>query len=40
VIEPQFSWVGYFSGGLAHVKLDDEMGYIDKTGKYVWRPTK
>lgn len=39
-IKPQFYMASGFSGGIAMVMLADRrMGYIDKTGKYVWRPT-
>ncbi|HKQ78751.1 MAG TPA: WG repeat-containing protein [Blastocatellia bacterium] len=40
VIEPQFTWAGHFFGGLANVMVDDKKGYIDRSGNYVWRPTK
>jgi hypothetical protein len=36
VIEPQFDIVYPFANGLARVEVDDEFGYIDKTGNYVW----
>lgn len=32
VIQPKYSYVGYFSGGLAPAELNDQYGYIDKTG--------
>jgi hypothetical protein len=39
-IKPQFYLASNFSGGIAMVMLADRrMGYIDKTGRYVWRPT-
>jgi hypothetical protein len=40
VIPPQYDDYGGFSEGLARVKVGDKKGYIDKTGKYVWEPTK
>ena len=44
VIEPQFDLaVPFFDGlGLVTVGQDDDAktGYIDKTGRYVWKPTK
>lgn len=44
VIEAKFEARGlgglYFSKGLAKVFEGDRWGYIDKTGKYVWIPTK
>ena len=45
VIEPIFNQVESFNNGLAEVKIYDNearqwsMGYIDKTGQYVWEPT-
>ena len=36
-INPQFDSAYDFAGGLARVVVGDEMGYIDKTGKYIWR---
>jgi len=44
VIEPQFEYAGDFTNGLAevHVRKPTEafimMGYINKKGKYVWKP--
>ena len=46
VIEPKFDYVSSFSGGLAEVQLNCDavpvcdVGYIDKSGKYVWKPTQ
>ena len=42
VIKPEFDEVGNFYNGLAQVISLSEykIGYIDKTGKYVWEPTK
>jgi len=44
VIQPQFDGAAPFSDGLAKVGMgkypDTKIGYIDKTGKYVWEPTK
>jgi hypothetical protein len=39
VIQPQFDKTWPFVGGLARVKIGDKMGYIDKKGNYVWKPT-
>jgi TonB family protein len=36
-INPRFDSASSFTGGVARVVVGDEMGYIDKTGKYVWR---
>jgi hypothetical protein len=39
VIKPQFDGdPGNFSGGLAAIRVGGKLGYIDKTGKLVWRP--
>ena len=39
-IKPRFTEAYDFSGGIAKVFVPGKkMGYIDKTGKYVWRPT-
>lgn len=38
VIKPQFWRAGNFYDGLASVTIGDDSGYIDKTGKFVWRP--
>jgi hypothetical protein len=35
VIPPQFDEAGYFSGGLAPVRVGEKWGYIDKEGKIV-----
>ncbi|MFH0888875.1 MAG: WG repeat-containing protein [Planctomycetota bacterium] len=47
VIKPEFDEVGNFHNGLAQVIFytkgsfsECKIGYIDKTGKYVWEPTK
>lgn len=45
VIEPQFGNALSFNGGLAKVMTYGEgsligTGYIDRTGKYIWKPTK
>jgi hypothetical protein len=40
-ISPRFHEAYEFSGGIARVKPTvDRIGYIDKTGKYVWRPSR
>lgn len=42
VIEPQFDFAAPFFDGLALVNVKAEepkTGYIDKTGRYVWKPT-
>jgi hypothetical protein len=37
---PGFDGPSYFSGGLASVVVHEKVGYIDKTGNYVWNPSK
>jgi hypothetical protein len=40
VIEPKFAWAGDFIGSLAQVTFSDGYnGYIDKTGKTIWKST-
>jgi len=39
VIQPQFDKAWPFVGGLARVKIGDKVGYIDKKGNYIWKPT-
>jgi hypothetical protein len=40
VIEPRFDEAKEFEGGLARIKAGSKVGYIDKTGRYVWTPTE
>lgn len=46
IIEPQFNWVSEFKEGFALVAPEgdrdaqEKMGYIDRTGKFIWKPTK
>ncbi len=40
VIPLKFPFVAPFAKGVSCVRVGDRMGYIDKTGKYVWEPTK
>ena len=40
VIRPQFDQAGEFYQGIVPVTVGDKSGYIDKTGKYIWKPTK
>ncbi|HEX8653253.1 MAG TPA: WG repeat-containing protein [Pyrinomonadaceae bacterium] len=49
VIKPQFDGGGEFIEGLAHVSIggtcdrpafDRKDGYIDCTGRYVWKPSR
>lgn len=45
-IEPQFEWVDYFQEGFALVaprgnpEAKEKTGYIDRSGRYIWKPTK
>jgi len=40
-IYPQFKEAGEFRDGIAEiVTLNDNIGYIDKKGKYIWKPQK
>ena len=39
-IKPQFSRVYMFKGGVAQVELDGVVGWIDKSGKFIWPLTK
>ena len=39
VIQPRFDRSFNFHEGLAQVRINRKLGYIDKTGKYVWEPT-
>lgn len=36
VIKPQFDHAGMFQDGIASVSLDGAVGWIDKSGKYIW----
>jgi hypothetical protein len=40
VIKAQFDRAGRFQGGIARVLIGNKWGYIDKTGNYVWEPSK
>lgn len=41
VIKPQYKWAESFERGLARVTTKGEaIGYIDRRGSYIWRPTK
>ena len=40
VIPAQFDAAAGFWEGLALVRVGKKFGYIDKSGKYVWAPTK
>lgn len=40
VIPTKYKWVSSFTEGFALVLEGDKAGYIDKSGKVVWRPTK
>ena len=36
VIEPQFDHAWDFDNGLAMVQVGDTLGYIDRSGNFVW----
>ena len=40
VIRPQFAEGQRFSEGRARVRIGNSCGYIDRTGKWIWTPTK
>ena len=41
VIKPQFAWIdGGFKSGIAQVTVNRRTGYINKLGKWVWRPSE
>jgi hypothetical protein len=40
VIKAQFDWAGRFQGGIARVWIGNKWGYINKTGSYLWEPSK
>ena len=40
VINLKFDGAENFSEGLARVQIGDKWGYIDKSGKYIWKPTE
>jgi hypothetical protein len=40
VIKPQFELGQPFQGGLALVVDDGKIGYINKSGSFVWTPSK
>ncbi len=39
-IPPQFDQAFDFDKGLATVRIGDQYGYIDFSGKYVWTPSR
>ncbi|MCD6217246.1 WG repeat-containing protein [bacterium] len=39
VIDFQYNSARDFSNGLAQITIDKKIGYIDKSGSYVWEPT-
>jgi hypothetical protein len=40
VVAPQFDMAQRFRGGAARVSIGDTYGLIDRTGKFIWGPTK
>jgi hypothetical protein len=40
IIKPRFDWGDGFSNGVAWVLVDEtKIGYVDKAGRYIWKPT-
>jgi len=39
-IPPKFSAAHNFDDGIAAVEINGKLGYINKTGNYIWKPTK
>jgi hypothetical protein len=40
VIEARFDWADRFKGGVARVLVGNKWGYINKSGSYVWEPSR
>lgn len=40
VINPQFDWAWEFSEGRGLVAVGDKVGYIDRAGHYIWKPSR
>ena len=40
VIKLRFDGAYSFANGIAQVNVDGKWGYVDKTGNYIWKPTK
>lgn len=38
VIDFKYDQVTPFKNGIAEVIVDGKIGYIDRTGKYIWEP--
>jgi hypothetical protein len=40
-LDGQADYAGSFRSGVAYIRLKDfRVGYIDMTGRYIWRPTR
>lgn len=39
VIKPIYDYVWGFTNGIAMVKIDGKIGWIDKSSNYIWEPT-
>ena len=40
VIQPKYDWAGTFSDGVAPVWVGSKWGYINKSGEFIWGPSK
>ena len=40
IIEPQYKWAGGFNNGFALILEGSKSGYIDRSGKVMWRPSE
>ena len=40
LLEPRYDRADVFDGDLAEVEIDDKTGWVDRTGRFVWEPTK
>ena len=40
MINTEFDFTSRFTEGFAKVAVGDKLGYVDKDGKYIWKPLK
>ncbi len=40
IVKPKFDYANSFTNRLARVGTKEGIGYINKSGKYIWQPTK
>ena len=38
LLKPKYDQAAAFANGVAQVWVEEKLGYIDKTGKYIWEP--